>query len=92
MGDEEQDQGLGPEHARFYRLDHSWSFDGEDHVISVAAYKLHLDGTADSVKDGPPTVRSGWRGPGGPSGRTGTRAALQGWRGLGGTGLGGTWS
>lgn len=26
-----------PEHLRFYRLDHSWSFDGEDHVISAAA-------------------------------------------------------
>ena len=43
--DENEDQGQEPELTRFYRLDDSWSFDGEDHVISVAAYKLHLAGT-----------------------------------------------
>ena len=52
--DENEDQGQEPELTRFYRLDHSWSFDGEDHVISVAAYKLHLAGTADSVTGGHP--------------------------------------
>jgi hypothetical protein len=35
--DENEDQGQEPDLTRFYRLDHSWSFDGEDHVISVAA-------------------------------------------------------
>jgi hypothetical protein len=54
MRDENEDQGQEPELTRFYRLDHSWSFDGEDHVISVAAYKLHLAGTADSVTGGHP--------------------------------------
>lgn len=54
MRDENEDQGQEPELTKFYRLDHSWSFDGEDHVISVAAYKLHLAGTADSVIGGHP--------------------------------------
>jgi hypothetical protein len=42
--DENEEQGQEPELARSYRLDHRWSFDGEDHVISVAAHKLHLVG------------------------------------------------
>jgi hypothetical protein len=54
VSDEDEDLGQEPELARFYRLDHSWSFDGEDHVISVAAYQLHLAGTADSVTGGHP--------------------------------------
>jgi hypothetical protein len=54
MRDENEDLGQEPELARFYRLDHSWSFDGEDHVISVAAYKLHIGTTADSVTGGHP--------------------------------------
>jgi hypothetical protein len=54
MRDESEDQRQEPELTRFYRLDHSWSFDGEDHVISVAAYKLHLGGIADSVTGGHP--------------------------------------
>ena len=49
---ENQDQE--PEHTRFYRLDRSWSFDGEDHVISVAAYKLHINCTADATLGGHP--------------------------------------
>jgi hypothetical protein len=52
--DENEDQGQEPDLTRFYRLDHSWSFDGEDHVISVDACKLHLAGTADSVTGGHP--------------------------------------
>jgi hypothetical protein len=51
---ENEDQGQESDLTRFYRLDHSWSFDGEDRVISVAAYKLHLAGTADSVTGGHP--------------------------------------
>ena len=51
-GGENQDQE--PEHTRSYRLDRSWSFDGEDHVISVAAYKLHINSTADAVLGGHP--------------------------------------
>jgi hypothetical protein len=53
-GDEGEDQVQEPEHTRFYHLDHSWSFDGEDHVISVAAYKLHINGTADVTLRGHP--------------------------------------
>jgi hypothetical protein len=44
---ENQDQE--PEHTRFYRLDRSWSFDGDDHVISVAACTLHISSTADAA-------------------------------------------
>lgn len=54
MSHEGENQDQEPEHARFYRLDHSWSFDGEDHVISVAAYKLHINGTAYAVLGGHP--------------------------------------
>jgi hypothetical protein len=54
MRDEDEDQAQGPELTRFYRLDHSWSFDSEDHLISVAAYNLHFGGTADSVIGGHP--------------------------------------
>jgi hypothetical protein len=39
MRDEDEDQDQEPEHTRFYHLDHNWSFDREDHLISVAAYK-----------------------------------------------------
>jgi hypothetical protein len=46
--------GPGARACPVYRLDHSWSFDGEDRVISVVAYELHLGGTADSVKGGHP--------------------------------------
>ena len=52
MKDEDEDQE--PEHTRFYRLAHDWSFDGEDHVISVAAYRLHINGTADATVRGHP--------------------------------------
>jgi hypothetical protein len=54
MRDDNEDQGREPELTRFYRLDHSWSFDGADHVISVAAYNLHLSGTVHSVTDDHP--------------------------------------
>ena len=54
MRDEDEARDLEPEHTRFYRLDHSWSFDGEDHVISVAAYDLHLGGISRSVHDDQP--------------------------------------
>ena len=54
MRDEDEARDLEPEHTRFYRLDHSWSFDGEDHVISVAAYDLHLAGISRSVHDDHP--------------------------------------
>lgn len=54
MRHDDEDQDQEPDLTRFYRLDRSWSFDGEDHVISVAAYKLHLAGTADSVTGGHP--------------------------------------
>jgi hypothetical protein len=49
MRDENEDQGQEPVLTRFHRLNHSWSFDGEDHLLSVAACKFHLGGTADSV-------------------------------------------
>ena len=42
----DEDQVQEPEHTTSYRLDHSWSFDGEDHVISVAAYELRIKRTA----------------------------------------------
>ncbi len=54
MKGDNEDQGREPELTRFYRLDHSWSFDGADHVISAAAYNLHLSGTAHSVTDDHP--------------------------------------
>jgi hypothetical protein len=49
-----EDQAQEPERIRFYHLDHSWSFDGEDHAISVAAYKLHINSTADATLRGHP--------------------------------------
>jgi hypothetical protein len=52
MRDEDEDQVQEPEYTRFYHLDHSWSFDGDDHVISVAAYKLHINSTADATLHG----------------------------------------
>jgi hypothetical protein len=47
------DEGLD-DLARFYRLPSDWSFDGEDHVISVAAYKLHIKATANATNRGRP--------------------------------------
>ena len=53
MRHDDKDQDQEPELTRFYRLDHSWSFDGQDHVIYVAAYNLLLKGNVDSAS---PTI------------------------------------
>jgi hypothetical protein len=42
MSHDGENQDQEPEHTRFYRLDRSWSFDGEDHVISAAAWVSQL--------------------------------------------------
>jgi len=45
-----------PERAprRIVRMDRSWSFDGEDHVLSAAAYDLHLKAIFDSAREDRP--------------------------------------
>ena len=54
MSHDGENRDQEPEHTRSYRLDRSWTFDGEDHVISVAAYQLHINSTTDAVLGGHP--------------------------------------
>jgi len=47
MRDEEESRDQEPEHTRFYRLDHSWSFDGEEVVYGTGPPKNDANAESD---------------------------------------------
>jgi len=47
MRDEEESRDQEPEHTRFYRLDHSWSFDGEEVVYGTGPPKNDANSESD---------------------------------------------
>jgi hypothetical protein len=67
MVDEDLGTDPDPDPERLVRLEGSWTFDGEDHVLTAAAYDLHLGGIAHAARNGHPGfVPDGYLGSLGP--------------------------